>query len=451
MEELSLAQILNITKNLKIKVHSFVSKEHLIKTIKCHKNFKQSIYFNNIYNIYNINTINKYINNNINKLPNIIKNILLKNNKNNQYDFFKLLNNKNINDKSGFIYGFTINSDINTKTNFWIKIGRTTRINPLDRINEWNGNIYFCQKTHYNIKLEKLTHLLFKYKNIIRKNKNKNEIEWFYFDKYINITKVISILNEIIDDNNSDDDDNSDDNNSDDDDDNNSDDDDNNSDDDDNNSDDDDNNSDDDDNNSDDDDNNSDNNNNSDDDNNSDNNNNSDDDNNSDNNNNSDDDNNSDNNNNSDDDNNSDGNNVILDNIEYIIYPQNNGELLLKPKTITLSDINNLKEYNFYNSTIIHCKINKKTIDKNKYKSILYYIYTIINCGTKIIKITSLNIKTKKIIDKCFYYLKDIGISIQRVNSNQCIYEIFNQCLQNNIILDIKIKLNDNKLINIII
>jgi len=399
MEELSLAQILNITKNLKIKVHSFVSKEHLIKTIKCHKNFKQSIYFNNIYNIYNINTINKYINNNINKLPNIIKNILLKNNKNNQYDFFKLLNNKNINDKSGFIYGFTINSDINTKTNFWIKIGRTTRINPLDRINEWNGNIYFCQKTHYNIKLEKLTHLLFKYKNIIRKNKNKNEIEWFYFDKYINITKVISILNEIIDDNNSDDDDNSDDNNSDDDDDNNSDDDDNNS----------------------------------------------------DNNNNSDDDNNSDNNNNSDDDNNSDGNNVILDNIEYIIYPQNNGELLLKPKTITLSDINNLKEYNFYNSTIIHCKINKKTIDKNKYKSILYYIYTIINCGTKIIKITSLNIKTKKIIDKCFYYLKDIGISIQRVNSNQCIYEIFNQCLQNNIILDIKIKLNDNKLINIII
>jgi hypothetical protein len=52
--------------------------------------------------------------------------------------------------------------------------------------------------------------------------------------------------------------------------------------------------------------------------------------------------------------------------------------------------------------------------------------------------------------DEGFYYLKNIGISIQGVDSNKCLSEIISQCIENKIKLSMKIKLIDNVNINIL-
>ena len=56
----------------------------------------------------------------------------------------------------------------------------------------------------------------------------------------------------------------------------------------------------------------------------------------------------------------------------------------------------------------------------------------------------SVNIKTIKKEDNGFYYLQDLGISIQGVESNKCIYEIVSQCIKNKINITITIKLHNN-------
>lgn len=61
-----------------------------------------------------------------------------------------------------------------------------------------------------------------------------------------------------------------------------------------------------------------------------------------------------------------------------------------------------------------------------------------------IIKKSTLNIKTIKCTEKGFTYYKDLGISVQGVDANKCLYEIVVQCVNNNIKLHIDIQL-DNK------
>lgn len=84
-----------------------------------------------------------------------------------------------------------------------------------------------------------------------------------------------------------------------------------------------------------------------------------------------------------------------------------------------------------------------------KYRSILNQIYHWINDGAKIIKHTKLNIKTTKKEDEGFYHLDNMGISIQGVDSNKCLLEIIIQCIENEIELDLNIKLIDGITINI--
>jgi len=57
-----------------------------------------------------------------------------------------------------------------------------------------------------------------------------------------------------------------------------------------------------------------------------------------------------------------------------------------------------------------------------------------------------LNIETIKKFDSDFYYLDKLGISVQGVDANKCLYEIINQCKKNNIKLkmDIILKNKDN-------
>jgi len=128
-------------------------------------------------------------------IPLDIKNILIKNIGSVQKKFLDILYDKIYDDNTGFIYGFSNNSDNNNDNQFWIKIGRTKREDPHCRVDEWKGNIEFCQKTKHNKKLERLVHLLFNYANQVRVFNDCNQVEWFYFQEYTNIVNIISILN----------------------------------------------------------------------------------------------------------------------------------------------------------------------------------------------------------------------------------------------------------------
>jgi len=141
---------------------------------------------------------------------------------------------------------------------------------------------------------------------------------------------------------------------------------------------------------------------------------------------------------------------VVLDNTNYTIINKNNGDKILKKITsVNIIDVNNIKKYDFKKSNILSCLLNDNEIIKLKYKSILENIYKIINDGTKIIKNSKLNIKTVKKKEEGFYYLKDLGISIQGVDCEKCLLEIINQCIENEITIIMKIKLNDETNINI--
>jgi hypothetical protein len=141
---------------------------------------------------------------------------------------------------------------------------------------------------------------------------------------------------------------------------------------------------------------------------------------------------------------------IILDDTNYTITNKNNGDKLLKKITsVNIIDVTDITKYDFRKSNILSCLLNDEEIIKLKYKSILENIYKIINDGTKIIKNSKLNIKTIKKIDEGFYHLEDLGISIQGVDSNKCLLEIINQCVENEISLIMKIKLNDETNINI--
>ena len=109
--------------------------------------------------------------------------------------------------------------------------------------------------------------------------------------------------------------------------------------------------------------------------------------------------------------------------------------------------IKDLINYDFGKSIILECLVNDKQITKFKYKSTLVHIYNLINDKMKIIKNTKLNIIALKKVDNGFYYLDNLGISIQGAESNKCLLEIITQCIENKIKLYMKIKLIDNNII----
>ena len=130
--------------------------------------------------------------------------------------------------------------------------------------------------------------------------------------------------------------------------------------------------------------------------------------------------------------------------------------LLIKKNKITLTgffEFNTFRnKYSFNNSKILSCSINKSNEFKLKYKPILNYIYSdIIKDGTKIIKNSILNISTIEKNIEGFYYIKDLGISIQGADANKCLYEIINQCSLNTINIKILIELIDRTRIEIIL
>jgi hypothetical protein len=142
---------------------------------------------------------------------------------------------------------------------------------------------------------------------------------------------------------------------------------------------------------------------------------------------------------------------------EYDKQILENGDMLLVRKRIItingFNEFNNLRnQYNLNNSNILSCVINyyQSNDYRLKYKSILNYIYSnIIKDGFKIIRNSILNISTIKKETEGFYYMEDLGISIQGVDSNKCLHEIINQCHFNNIHITILIRLMNGSRIEI--
>lgn len=153
--------------------------------------------------------------------------------KNNQYIKEKIMEtiqkSPSLTDKEGFVYGFFSPHDRNLRDNFWMKLGRTEKENPEERVREWGGTMIFCQKCSYNRRFERLVHLFFAFANQHRiltkdgifvniidpkidQNQNENEddvnnnhndhikkeIEWFHFTERINICKYVSLIQELI-------------------------------------------------------------------------------------------------------------------------------------------------------------------------------------------------------------------------------------------------------------
>ena len=113
-----------------------------------------------------------------------------------------------------------------------------------------------------------------------------------------------------------------------------------------------------------------------------------------------------------------------------------------------LSDLNN---YDFYHSKIQKCILNNKLIDIKNYKPLITKTYEIINDVNKIKKFTTINIVNEFREDKGFYYLDNFKISIQGVDSKKSLKEIINQCVNNNIFLELDVKLHKSITIKIII
>jgi hypothetical protein len=142
---------------------------------------------------------------------------------------------------------------------------------------------------------------------------------------------------------------------------------------------------------------------------------------------------------------------------EYDKQTLENGDILLvKKKIIAISgfaEFNNVKsQYNLNNSNILSCVVNYYQSDdyRLKYKSILNHIYSnLIKDGVKIIRHSILNVSTIKRETEGFYYLEDLGISIQGADANKCLSEIINQCHYNNIHITILIRLLNGSRIEI--
>ena len=140
---------------------------------------------------------------------------------------------------------------------------------------------------------------------------------------------------------------------------------------------------------------------------------------------------------------------VVINN-EYIVTNVDNGnKILRKITTMNILNESDLKKYDFKKSNIINCEINNEVIHKLKYKSILEHIYGLIGDGSKIIKNSKLNIKTIKKVDEGFYFIEDLGISVQGTESNKCLSEIVNQCIANEINIVMQIKLSNCIIINL--
>jgi hypothetical protein len=124
----------------------------------------------------------------------------------------------------------------------------------------------------------------------------------------------------------------------------------------------------------------------------------------------------------------------------YVLEPTYGGGYTLEKTSHTLiNEISQLKQYEFPNEGILTYGAGDSDSDGDgdirSFDDILWYVYGVIGDGIKIIKHSTLEISTLKRNDE-FHYIKKLGISVRRCNSNnngKYLYEIVHQCIENGI------------------
>jgi hypothetical protein len=137
---------------------------------------------------------------------------------------------------------------------------------------------------------------------------------------------------------------------------------------------------------------------------------------------------------------------IIIPNIDQYMQQIINGNLVLT-KIISYISENDLFQKNLRNSKILECKINGNNINVNKYKKLLIHVYSDMDTNI-IIQNTILNITTEKIWEKGFEYHDTLNISIQGADAKRTLREIIKMISVKNHTMELKIKLNDDEIIN---
>lgn len=103
-------------------------------------------------------------------------------------------------DGEGHVYGYIPRECSFRRTNFRMKLGRTQKYNPEDRVAEWGGKLVFSVRTPCNRKLERLVHLIFDkwHIDVFNEQTQKNEIEWFHFRENVPVSTIANMLNDIM-------------------------------------------------------------------------------------------------------------------------------------------------------------------------------------------------------------------------------------------------------------
>ena len=141
--------------------------------------------------------------------------------------------------------------------------------------------------------------------------------------------------------------------------------------------------------------------------------------------------------------------NIIISNIENYNICFYKGNLILSKKKKKKISLDEIKNNDFKNSSIINCVINNKKVNFTKYKQIIFYLFEEINNNEMILDNTTLNIKKGKYEEKGYKFNSNLNISIQGVDANKSILEIYNISKISQIPIDIKVKLKDENILTI--
>jgi hypothetical protein len=139
---------------------------------------------------------------------------------------------------------------------------------------------------------------------------------------------------------------------------------------------------------------------------------------------------------------------IDLDN--FNIVPAGVDEYYLEKKAeYKKIDKTDLGKYNFSNSKIKEVTINNGSSTIKSLSKILSQIYKQIGSSNKIIKNTKLNIIKVENKVKGREFIRNLGISYPKPDSNLCVFEIVNQCEMNEIKIDLKFELVNKELIKV--
>jgi|688.fasta_scaffold1049049_1 hypothetical protein len=145
---------------------------------------------------------------------------------------------------------------------------------------------------------------------------------------------------------------------------------------------------------------------------------------------------------------------IRIPNIDNYTQEIINGELILTPKLKQQNNITDcdLDTTDFSGSTIVECKVKKEEeiiSIKKRYISILIDIWKTMTTQN-ILRTTT--IKMRKANENCikgYSWCQDIGMSIENKDTNEILKEIVNMVKVNNYSIDLTIKLETGKIVNL--